>query len=374
MPRHRLFLSCLLAVSNLSLAALSATDYYPTRYDDPIPGPCNPTDCSLREAVIAASANVNDADRIFLSAGTYLLTRAGDDQTSQAGDLDLKGSIDIIGAGAPLTTIDAGELDRHFQVINAVTVREVLLRGLTLTNGKDGESISVATLDLVIEDCDITENNAQNDSDMAVQVSVGSTLNMSGTTIRSTSGGTGLRVTQATAFVSNSTFSGFDGEILVVASDATVYCNHCTLLGTDGAFNNVSVNPGGTLQFANSILNKVDCGNSGTLTSFGGNLEAPGATCNLNQATDQDGLAAIGLTDLGMWGGPTPTSPPSPASQAVNAANDTFCNDVDQRGGTRPATDCDSGSVENSIPRPKTAIFIDGFQQGDEEAWSSTTP
>jgi hypothetical protein len=373
MPRHRSLLSCLLAASSLIPAALSATDYYPTRYDDPIPGACNPTDCSLREAVIAASANVNTADRIFLSTGTYLLTRSGIDDTSQAGDLDLKGPVDIIGPGAPLTTIDAGEFDRHFHVLTGLEP-DILIRGLTLANGKDGESILMSNVHLEIEDCDIRDNNGVSTSDDAVHLTINSTLSMSGSTVRGNGGGNGLKIAQSTAFVFNSTFAGIEGIMLNVNADSALYCNHCTLLGEEPIFGNVFVVSDGTLQFANSILNKVDCQSAGTLTSFGGNLESPGATCNLNQPTDQDGLAAIGLSGLGMYGGPTPTAPPSPASQAVNAANDTFCNDVDQRGGTRPATNCDSGSVEINIPRPNTAVFIDGFQQGDEEAWSSTTP
>ena len=67
---------------------------------------------SLREAIIAAN-NTAGADIITLPAGTYTLTRAGNDATAQLGDLDINGSLTLNGAGSA-TTIIQGASDAAF--------------------------------------------------------------------------------------------------------------------------------------------------------------------------------------------------------------------------------------------------------------------
>jgi hypothetical protein len=52
---------------------------------------------SLREAIIAAN-NTAGADTITLPAGTYTLTRVGNDATCTNGDLDINDSLTITGA------------------------------------------------------------------------------------------------------------------------------------------------------------------------------------------------------------------------------------------------------------------------------------
>lgn len=49
----------------------AALDLIVTRTDDPVPNGCQPTDCSLREAVIAANADPAGYDDIRLAAATY---------------------------------------------------------------------------------------------------------------------------------------------------------------------------------------------------------------------------------------------------------------------------------------------------------------
>ncbi|MFN7952906.1 MAG: CSLREA domain-containing protein [bacterium] len=99
--------------------------------------------CTLREAVIAANTNAAVGacaagsvamDTIVLPAGTYGLTLAGTgEDAAQTGDLDLLGDVEIVGAGASATTIDANGLDRIFDV----RARDVDLRlsGVTLRGG-----------------------------------------------------------------------------------------------------------------------------------------------------------------------------------------------------------------------------------------------
>ena len=101
---------------------------------------------SLRGAIIAANAN-GGADTITLPAGTYTLTRVGNDSTCQNGDLDINGSLTINGAG-PATTIVQGATDAAFTGsigdkifgINqdgTFTNLTVLLSGMTIRYGRN---------------------------------------------------------------------------------------------------------------------------------------------------------------------------------------------------------------------------------------------
>ena len=59
----------------MSLAAPAATlgdTFAPTRFDDPPPNKCKPSDCSLREALRAAG-NRNGRDEVALRRGVYEL-------------------------------------------------------------------------------------------------------------------------------------------------------------------------------------------------------------------------------------------------------------------------------------------------------------
>jgi hypothetical protein len=67
-----------------------------------LPGPNGVT--SLREAVCAAN-NTAGADTISLPAGTFQLTRTGDDNTASNGDLDINSDITVTGAGQASTFI-----------------------------------------------------------------------------------------------------------------------------------------------------------------------------------------------------------------------------------------------------------------------------
>ena len=92
-----------LALFGIAYLAPAAT-FTPTRFDDPAPDTCLPTDCSLREAVIAANATVA-GDDILLGAGEYLLQRQCSPDTADCGDLDVTAELGIVGAGSASTFI-----------------------------------------------------------------------------------------------------------------------------------------------------------------------------------------------------------------------------------------------------------------------------
>jgi hypothetical protein len=92
---------------------------------------------SLRAAIVLSNINGQD-NTIVLQAGVYHLTTpnlGAQENSGASGDLDLAGighTITIVGAGAGITVIDGGGLDRVFQVMSGVTAD---IRDLTIQNG-----------------------------------------------------------------------------------------------------------------------------------------------------------------------------------------------------------------------------------------------
>src|SRR5439155_13728002 len=112
----------------------------------------DPTDgtCTLREAVTAANSNLASGgvagecpagasagiDIVALPADHYVLQRTGAGENGNVtGDLDLTSNIDIIGAGARTTIVDASHVDRVFDVPGPGAAT-VLLAGITIEGGR----------------------------------------------------------------------------------------------------------------------------------------------------------------------------------------------------------------------------------------------
>lgn len=92
--------------------------------------------CTLRAAVQETNA-LPGADRIELPAGEFRLSLAGSGEDFAAsGDLDIRDDLDLVGAGAALTRIDADAGDRVVEVHAGTSPRRVALSGLILRNGR----------------------------------------------------------------------------------------------------------------------------------------------------------------------------------------------------------------------------------------------
>ena len=125
-------------------AALAANpDLVVTKFTDSFDGACN-SDCSLREAVQLANQTPG-ATRILLAAGTYTLSIPPlqnpdfedplvDDDNNLNGDLDIKGTLTIVGKGMDVTVIDAGRIDRIAEVLPGAVAT---LSKLTVRNGRE---------------------------------------------------------------------------------------------------------------------------------------------------------------------------------------------------------------------------------------------
>jgi hypothetical protein len=131
-PRSRLFLSsCVVLAALLGAAAAPAgAELVVNRTDDPAPNGCTPQDCSLREAVIASNAGIDN--EIALPANTYTLSIVGAGGAGE-GDLDITSSVFIrtLGPGNAVIDANGGVTGDRALEVNGPTV----LFGIEITNG-----------------------------------------------------------------------------------------------------------------------------------------------------------------------------------------------------------------------------------------------
>lgn len=349
---------------------LAALDFVVTRYNDPFPDGCAPTDCSLREATIAANDSAG-ADRIVLSAGTYSLTRFGPDDVGALGDLDLLDATEIVGPAATMTRIDATPLGPASPDPVLTVFVGATLRGVTILGGANG-GVRVSGGDLTMEACEVMNNAFQGNS-AGILATGGGTIVIRDSAI--INNGSGLEAVGSSVTMENVTLNSNGQNQIIVQDGSDLVCTHCTVVDPVGGSPEIRVGATSNAAFANSIVSGICSSFSGgTYSSLAGNVESPGHSCGFTLAGDRDDVADPGLTALGDHGGGTRTFnlvTGNPGSDLVEASE---CSVHDQRGVARSfhfQVPCDSGAVERVTNRVTTPIFEDGFEQGDGEAWSS---
>ena len=263
----------LLFVSTSALAG--AIDV--TRFDDPDPA-TSQDGVSLRQAIMLANASAGP-DTITLHAGTYKLTRRGDDAVAALGDLDVDGEITIEGDIGGATIIDAKkQKDRVFEVLDGgdLTLRHVTLKGgSTLDNG--GAILSVGAL--LVESSTLTGNKA-GDSGGAIAASAGSCT--------------------LTDVVATKNKAGNDGGALNFAVAGTISLTRVIL-----ASNSASDTGGGMNSDQGVTVTVDDSVISGNKASReGGGLDPSGGTLTLTNTTISGNHSAKGggiqLEDSGV--------------------------------------------------------------------------
>ncbi len=126
LPALAVTLSGLVLTLAWTSSALART-FTVTRADDPAPSACQPSDCSLREAAMAARDHAG-GDTIDFSDG---LTGKTVDVT--AGEIRIRGPLGIIGPGASKLAVSAHGQSRIFHMTGAA----VLISGITVKGGRE---------------------------------------------------------------------------------------------------------------------------------------------------------------------------------------------------------------------------------------------
>jgi CSLREA domain-containing protein len=356
--------------------------------------------CTLRAAVQEANA-LAGRHAIIVPGGVYSLTLAGSSEDAAAsGDLDLTGSMTIIGAGPEHTFIDGNQLDRVFHLLGA----DVEIIGVTIRNGRTnfngsgiyvnmesqltlrnsrvqnnftiwygGSGIDNAGI-LYIEDSAITDNMGYD---------AGGILNRGQTwiynsAITNNAGVPGIggglynkadALTGGYLTVVNSTIShNRSGSGGGIANSGVVTISHSTLVTNTvfyevgGAIFNIG---SGVVNLGSSILaNNDETTCNQPVNSLGYNIDS-GASCLVGGAPgDQSEVDAL-IMPLQNNGGPTLTHALQVGSPAIDAGVNANCPDNDQRGATRPVDGngdgeeiCDIGSYEFGAVMPIPGLSI----------------
>jgi CSLREA domain-containing protein len=353
----------------------AAATFAVTRTDDPAPGACEPADCSLREAVLAANAG-SGGDMIVLPAGHLRLTIVGAGEDAGAkGDLDLTKNVRISGAGARWTIVDATGSDRVFDVASGVQsqiTRVTVTGGQVAGNGGGIRNLGVLGL---IQDA-IVGNHAQgsgggveNDGNATIlQSLIARNQATSGGGLH-TGGASDLQTTTVSGNMAGAPGvtghgGGIDGSggLSLVLGNSTLTDNQSfnSALTGGGIEDAPYANPYNTIladnrtyaedQSTSALSNCAD-----PLTSGGYNL-SDGTDCGLDQPFDRQGVPVL-LGPLADNGGPTDTEAVLPGSLALDTGACVGVAVVDQRGVSRPrGSACDIGAYEFAPPLAATTV------------------
>jgi hypothetical protein len=372
---------------------------------DPSDGRCltrNQT-CTLRAAIVQANF-LGGSHTVVVPAGTYKLKipEAGD-VNGFTGDLDIRGNLTILGAGATHTIIDGNRIDRVFEIAKTATVtiaRVTIRKGRSKAGNFGGGILSqgVLTLDrVVVRDNDaavsgggvasifngagsltvlnsaFVGNVARNGDGGGIVNGLGQ-LTIAGSTIndnRATRHGAGV-ASFGPATIANSTISGNRAAGNgggASAQNTAMRLVNVTLNRNraDHAGGAVAAVSPGTMTLKNSIVanspSHANCPGTAGITSAGHNLDS-GNTCGFAGPGDLRNIdpKVGGLTHNG---GITKTHALLPGSPAIDAGDNDGCPATDQRGVARPQDGnfdgtaiCDIGAYEATdepIGRPQAA-------------------
>ena len=293
-------------VSNFVPPAHATVGLVVTKTLDTNDGVCD-SDCSLREAIIAANT-LAGADTITLPAGTYTLTITGTGENLAAtGDLDINSDVTLTGAGADSTIIEAGTIgypslsangiDRVFEVRGTFTVS---ISGVTIRNGKTalkGGGIYHNNGTLTVTNSAFSGNSGSQDGGGIHHENGTLTVTNSAFSDNYGNEGGGIHNNNGTLTVTNSAFSdnfaSYGGGINIFPSgEATVTVTNSTFSDNSTVYRGGGIhNTYGTLTVTNSTFsgNSVSSGIGGGVYNDIGTLTVTNSTLSGNSATKGGG-------------------------------------------------------------------------------------
>lgn len=276
---------------------------------------------SLRAAIMEAN-QLGGADEIVLPAGTYLRTILGTGENAAAtGDLDIKDSLTLTGAGAATTIIDADGIDRVIEIIGIVPVT---ISGVTIRKGDAGTEFfggggvrlgfgpGTAAYTVTFTDCIISDNRGVNGGGINNDDTLNNSLVLVRTTVANntaiTDGGGIVHgpdgagsLTLTDCIVSNNTADRGDGGIIAAAVTASAL----TITGSTISGNSAATGIAGGIEWFGStfvLTNSTVSGNTtgaegGGIVTGGGNVTVTNSTISGNTAGGNGGgIANFGST------------------------------------------------------------------------------
>ena len=272
--------------------------------------------CTLRAAIMETNA-LAGADIIDLQSGvTYMLTRAGIDDTALNGDLDITDDLTINGGGlgASSSIIDGNGSVTHDRVFDiekfGVTVN---LSGVTIQHGKDaassaggiqnGYGVLTLTDSIVRANIGVYGGGIRNESTL--------TLNNSTVSNNTATDYAGGIMNFKTLTLNNSTISGNstggEGGGIENWSAATLVLNNSTISGNSTTNGAGGIFNWGTATLTNSTISGNSAGGDGGGIMNVGTLTVNNSTFSGNSATSSSGGAifnngAVTLTNSTISG------------------------------------------------------------------------
>lgn len=307
--------------------------------------------CTLRAAIQEANS-LAGPDVIIVPAGTYLLTIGGTSEDAAAtGDLDITDDLELRGAGALRTIVDAAEIDRVFQVLAPA---RATVTGITARRGRgDGpgggflNNNALTITESIVSESFGTGGGLYNSGALVISRSAIISNTSGGDQGAGQGGGihqaSGTLVITNTTFSGNSALTGFGGAIYVNSGQVTI--------ASSTIVSNTAANASGLANFDTVALRGTILANGGPgancafpATSLGQNVSSE-TSCGLTGSGDQPSVDPR-LLPLADNGGQTLThalAGDSPARDQGGSA----CPIVDQRGIARPqGAACDVGAYE----------------------------
>jgi hypothetical protein len=357
---RKYLLSGALCIGLLFISTAYAVTYSVTKEADTADGICD-SDCSLREAVIAANANTG-LDFIIVPEGLYILSLTGTHEDAAAsGDLDITDQL-VIHAEDPSfrPIISADHESSVFHIIDTgILIRDisVIKGGKTPGSFEVHSGIRVVNGVLVLEHCVVSQNSAAigggviaYDSNVAIR---NCSFNNNFASVR----GGGITLFDSRLVIENSTFSrnfGNQGGGAIQSTDSIVRISSSTFADNEASSGGEAfwINFSGSITVKGSILTGIDdlCNvGSDQIISEGYNI-ASDNTCNLTNATDLTDTDPL-ITDELIAREFRFPAPGSPAIDAIPVGDCTNLDgdqvDDDQLGNPRPTgSNCDIGSIE----------------------------
>jgi CSLREA domain-containing protein len=126
----------------LTAPALGRT-FEVNRTSDPAPDGCTRSECTLREAIIAANVRPGGDEVILRSGRRYELAQPGADDVAMLGDLDVLSPLRVGVSARRRATIDANDLDRIFDFRGSGgSLSRLEITGGLVTGGQRGGAVA----------------------------------------------------------------------------------------------------------------------------------------------------------------------------------------------------------------------------------------